>query len=158
MPEFRVVASAERWCAAPREAILAFERDPRSSTTVEPRMRVTDLVATPDLVGTSWTTVVTTGKIFHARFRAILMALDPVIVELRRQKHVQTATVTVGKVPDGQGRYLVRYTVEAVFTVLWTDAWIYRLLLGRMERGTRRDMERQIDRGVAAIEAGVRAE
>lgn len=157
MPEFRVVASAERWCAAPREAILGFERDPLNAPIIEPRLRVSDVQITPDLVGTSWTAVVTTGKIFHAKFRAILMGLDPVIIESRRQKQVQTATARVSKSADDQGRYLLTYTAEAVFTVLWTDAWIYRLMLGRMERTSRRDIELQIDRGVAAIEAGVGA-
>jgi hypothetical protein len=147
-----VVVSATRTCAAPREAILAFQRDPRSAARIEPRMRVSDVVIGPDGSATSWTTTAVLAKVVRMTFHTVVMAIDPVIVELRGAKQQQVSTVSVSAEPDVGGRFTLTYDVDVDLSSLWTA----RLQRRRFQKSAQKDVDRLIDAAVALIEADAR--
>ena len=155
--EFVISVRAERWCDAPRQLILEFERDPRNATSVEPRMQASNLVGEPGTVGSRHTLTVTTLKLFRIKFSALVMSEDPPIVELRRSRQVEVATVTVGAEPGPDGRTLITYSSELTITPRWGDRWIYNSQRHRTQSTGHAALERYLAKSVELIEARARS-
>lgn len=149
MAQERIVATATRKVAASREAILAFELNPRNASRLEPRVTVSDVETDPDGRPKAWTFSMKVAKVFRYTARAMFMAVDPVIVELRSSTQVQVSTATVSAEPDQDGRFSLTYTVE----MTPNRGRLLRKQRERLQRVAERDINRQIDAAVALIEA-----
>lgn len=152
MADITVAATVSRKVAAPRETIVAWELDPRNTARIEPRMVISDLVWQSEGRAATWTTSVSRG-LFKVSFHSVVMAIDPVIVELRNKHRRQTSTVTVSDAPDESGRFTMSYAVEVVAKA----TWLTRLQRNRYQAATERSVQAQIDAAVALIEEDARA-
>jgi len=152
MGELRFVATATRKVAAPREAILGFELDPLNASRVEPRIRVANIETGPDGRPKAWKLEQRVAKVFRLTARALVMSIDPVILEVRNNNQVQISTSTVSSEPDADGRFTLTYTVEAIPK----KGWLLRLNRDRIQAEVDRDINRQIDAAVAILEADAR--
>lgn len=150
-------ATVTRWCAAPREAILAWEQDPHAAASVDSRVRVKDVVSTPEGVGTRWTTTMTVGGLLRMRMQTMLMALDPVIVEGRTGRVVGKSTTSVSADPDQEGRYCVVFTHESVMSLPPVSYAYYGRRRGALLRKLSRVLGDYADKTVAGIEARARS-
>lgn len=150
-------AAVSRWCAAPRDAILAWERDPYAAASIYPKMRVENLVPAPEGVGTRWRAVITVGGVLRIRQETMLMALDPVIIEGRNSRVAGRSTTTVSADPDDTGRFLVTFAHENVLSLPPLSYAYYGRRSAALQRNLERTLGDYADKTVAAIEARSRA-
>ena len=150
-------STTQRWCAAPREAILAWERDPYAPASTNARVRVSNFAPTSDGVGSRWRFTITVAGFLRVRMDTLLMALDPVIVEARSRRQVSTSTTAVSAEPDESGRHLVNFAHDSVVTLPPFSHWYYGRKRGALQRKLDRVLGDYADKTVLGIEARARA-